>query len=330
MDRIYLEEAIRDHPRVRTILERFPASRVTLCERYTEVFNPRAQNFRLQKKRPALILAEKHGDPVWPTPPGYGIGAGRNYYFSHMLNCLYDCRYCFLQGMYPSANYVHFVNYEHFERGIDELAEREDPGDLCFFTGYDCDSLALESITGFASYFLPFFAERPELWWELRTKSLATTVLEEWKEPLPRAVVAYTLSPDAVARMFEHGAPPVARRIDRLASLARQGWQVGLRLDPLLPWPGFETVYGSLLDEVFEAVPVGSIHSVTVGTMRFPKAMFDRIRKLYPTDPLFALAELTTHGGQTGFRSEVEEELVSPVLDRLHRDLPRERVFRQK
>ena len=29
-----------------------------------------------------------------------------DWYFSHMLNCLYDCRYCFLQGM--SRNHCYF------------------------------------------------------------------------------------------------------------------------------------------------------------------------------------------------------------------------------
>ena len=31
-----------------------------------------------------------------------------------MYNCIYDCKYCFLQGLYSSANYLVFVNYEDF------------------------------------------------------------------------------------------------------------------------------------------------------------------------------------------------------------------------
>ena len=31
-----------------------------------------------------------------------------------MLNCIYDCKYCFLQGMFNSANYLVFVNYQDF------------------------------------------------------------------------------------------------------------------------------------------------------------------------------------------------------------------------
>jgi len=106
---IYIENEIQDHPQTLKICARFPKATKISCDRYTSVFNNNSQNFRLQKQNPSLILARKHQKHVLPTPVGYGVGSERNYYFSHMLNCLYDCRYCFLQGMYRSANYVVFV-----------------------------------------------------------------------------------------------------------------------------------------------------------------------------------------------------------------------------
>ncbi len=103
----------------------------------------------MQKRRPSLILAKKHGRLVHPTPAGYGIGTARDFYFSHMLNCLYDCRYCFLQGMYRSASFVVFVNYEDFFEAALETAGEAPGEDVCFFSGYDCDSLAFEGVTRF-------------------------------------------------------------------------------------------------------------------------------------------------------------------------------------
>ncbi|MDD1611585.1 MAG: DNA photolyase, partial [Methylococcaceae bacterium] len=168
IETIYIEENLRNHPRVLEVTARFPEARRIICGRYGEVFNPKAQNFRLQKQRPALILAEKFKNFTLPAPSGYGIGASKNYYFSHMLNCLYDCRYCFLQGMYHSAHYVLFVNYEDFQQDIRRIAGLHPDEAVHFFSGYDCDSLALEPVTGFAAHFLPFFAELPNAWLELR------------------------------------------------------------------------------------------------------------------------------------------------------------------
>ena len=83
---IYIERQVTDHPRTREILARFPAAQQIGCDRYTEIFNPKNQNFRLQKQQPALIIAHKFGKRVLNAPEGYGVGGQHNYYFSHMLN----------------------------------------------------------------------------------------------------------------------------------------------------------------------------------------------------------------------------------------------------
>ena len=69
-DTIYIEDQIADHPRTRDICARFPQATRVHCERYGEVFNPKAQNFRLQKRKPALILAHKYHRRVLETPDG--------------------------------------------------------------------------------------------------------------------------------------------------------------------------------------------------------------------------------------------------------------------
>ncbi|NOR68381.1 MAG: DNA photolyase, partial [Methylomarinum sp.] len=236
---LYIEENIRQHARTLEVCDRFPKARKVICERYGEVFNPKAQNFRLQKQQPALILAEKYKNFALPAPPGYNIGAKKNYYFSHMLNCLYDCRYCFLQGMYQSANYVFFVNFEDYQQEIQQICQASPNDPIHFFSGYDCDSLALEPMTGFAEQFLPFFADIPNAWLELRTKSTQIRSLLK-TTPDPQTIVAFSLSPDEIATKVEDKAPTLARRLDALCKLQEQGWQIGLRFDPLIYQTGYQ------------------------------------------------------------------------------------------
>ncbi len=332
MDLIYVEDSIRDHPRSQRVLSQFPKADIVPIDRYGEVFNPRAQNFRLQKQNPAIILAEKHGKKVLPTPPDYRIGASQNYYFSHFLNCLYDCRYCFLQGMYQSANYVFFVNSEDFQSEIDELrhqVQADTPSEqLCLFTGYDCDSLGMEGITHFAEEFLPFMAERPDTWFELRTKSINTKLLEN-RDALPNVIPAFTLTPDEIARETEHGAPSLERRLAKAKALGEAGWPLGLRLDPLIPWPNFSQIYENFSMQLERELQPDWIHSITLGPMRFPKAMYDKIRKLYPYDRLFALCELEKIGSQMTYPQEVEAELLQLVKGPLIRWVGEGRVFSQ-
>ncbi|MGR8930986.1 MAG: spore photoproduct lyase family protein [Gammaproteobacteria bacterium] len=325
IDTLYIESAIAEHPRVAAIRQRFPAARTIDCERYGEVFNPKAQNFRIQKQRPALILARKHQKFVLPAPKGYGIGGQQNYYFSHMLNCLYDCRYCFLQGMYQSANYVLFVNYEDFFQQIREICQQAREQPVYFFSGYDCDSLAFEPVTGFAETFLPLFAEIPNAWLELRTKSTQIRSLLQ-REPMQRCVVAFSISPEQIAAKVEAKAPSVAKRIEAAAKLQQQGWPIGLRFDPLIYQHDYREQYQSLFEQVFSVIDANALHSVSLGVFRLPEHFFKRIHKLYPDERLFA-SPLQSTSGMTSYRSDLEQAMMTDCSEMLLQYISSEQFF---
>jgi len=325
IDTLYIESAVAEHPRVREIRQRFSQARVIDCERYGEVFNPKAQNFRLQKQRPALILAHKHQKFALPAPTGYGIGGQQNYYFSHMLNCLYDCRYCFLQGMYQSANYVLFVNYEDFFKQIRDICLQKSDESVYFFSGYDCDSLAFEPVTGFAEAFLPLFAELPNAWLELRTKSTQIRGLLQ-RDPLPRCVVAFSLSPDTVADKVEDKTPSLTKRIEAAAKLQRQGWPIGLRFDPLIYQHQYREQYHSLFEQVFSVIDAQALHSVSLGVFRLPDHFFKKIHKLYPDERLFA-GPLQSASGMVSYRNELEQAMMADCTKMLLQYISKEQFF---
>jgi len=325
IDLIYIEEACRDHPRTRRICQRFPDAARVHCGHYREVFNPSSQNFRLQKRRPALILAHKPESFVLPVPEGYGLGAGGNYYFSHMLNCVYDCRYCFLQGMYRSAHYVVFVNFEDFERAIADQAGREAGRERWFFSGYDCDSLALEPVTGFMASMLELFESLPGAWLEVRTKSTQTRSLCA-RPPLSNVVVAFSFTPEAVSRRLEHRVPALDKRIAALAELADRGWPVGLRFDPVIYEPGYRAQYDDLFARVFAAVDPAAVHSVTLGAFRMPREFHRRIAGLYPDEPLFAMP-VAEHQGVLGYPPGVESAMLDYCRRRLREYVPADKLY---
>lgn len=221
METIYIEQDVMSLPQTQAILTKYPNARQVPIHRYTEVFNAPAQNFRTQKNNPALILARKHGKRVLATPPGYHIGGKHNYYFSHMLNCIYDCRYCFLQGMYRSANYVVFVNYDDFFTDIKKQSEQCDEPSW-YFSGYDCDSLALEPLTHFIDSCLDSFSNMPQAMLEIRTKSTQIRSLLA-RPAINNCVVAYSLSPDSIVNAEEHKTPSLNKRIAALKSLQEHG-----------------------------------------------------------------------------------------------------------
>ena len=291
---IYVEQAVVDSPRVQNIIARFPAVPVVCCQRYGEIFNRSAQNFRLQKKAPALILARKHGKLVLPAPAGYGFEGGASYYFSHMLNCLYDCRYCFLQGMYRSANYVLFVNYEDFTEQLHSSIQGS-AGPSIYYSGYDCDSLALEPVTGFCEYFMPLFRSNPAATLELRTKSTQVRYLLQ-NEPMANCVVAMSFSAEETAQRWERGVPSMDKRIEALQKLQRAGWPVAIRFEPIIASANTFEQHKQLFERVFASLDVAKIHSVSTGEFRVPADYYKKMVQLYPDQELFARAMISSDG----------------------------------
>jgi spore photoproduct lyase len=284
MQVIYIEKSLINHPRAINIIKRFKRKTVITCNHYGEIFNRKKQSFRQQKENPALIIAEKKGKRVLETPPNFGIGGNRNFYFSHLLNCPFDCRYCFLQGMYQSAHYLLFINYEDFMNEIKVITE-ESLEPTYFFSGYDSDSLAYEPITQFIGNFLPFFSKHPKAILELRSKSANVKELLKYNPP-QNCIVAYSLNPEVLVKKVEHKTASLEKRLNAIKALADHGYRIGLRFDPLIYDDKFYTLYDDLLQKVKRLNIDNKIHSISTGILRFPEKMHQKIIRNYPNDKL--------------------------------------------
>ena len=325
IDNIYIEKEISDHPVTLGILNRFPKASVTSCDRYGEIFNRKGQNFRLQKKKPALILAKKHGNFVLEAPENFGIGSAHNYYFSHMMNCIYDCRYCFLQGMYRSGNYVLFVNFQDFFQAITTTAEQYKEETVHFFSGYDCDSLALEPITHFIETTLPLFEATPNALLEIRTKSTQIRTLLN-TDPIENVVVAYSLSPETIVDQLEHKTPSLQKRLEAIESLQSHGWNIGLRFDPLIWCEDFKTMYADFFQQVFHIILPERLHSVSLGSFRVPAKYFKHMQQLYPDEILFA-SPLTKEKGDIAYAQFIQQDMLAFSEDIILNNIEQEKFF---
>tara|TARA_B100000427_G_scaffold79370_1_gene64732 strand:+ start:538 stop:1536 length:999 start_codon:yes stop_codon:yes gene_type:complete len=322
---IYIEEEIAGHPRTKRIIKRFPKASKIICDRYTEIFNRKSQNFRLQKKNPALILAKKHKKMVLEVPDNYGIGAKYNYYFSHMLNCVYDCRYCFLQGMFQSAHYVLFINYEDFIHELELTLKKHNTENVHFFSGYDCDSLALDSISDFTDNFLPFFEINPNALIELRTKSTQIKSLLK-RSPINNCVIAFSFTPNKISSSLEHKTPSVARRLEAILQLQKMGWQIGLRFDPLIYTETFIDEYNELFKDIFSKIDLELVHSVSLGGFRLPKSYFRKIEKLYP-DEILVTSPLTNEDNIICYPEKIRDDMFNFSEKIISQYIPAEKFF---
>ena len=238
---IYIEKSIKDSIRVKNLISKYKDSKIILIEKYTEVFNKNNQNFKMQKKNPSLIIAKKYKNFISPTPSKYTIGNHKNYYFSYMYNCLFDCKYCFLQGLYMSANYVIFINYEDFFNSISQISNEYKKEKITFFSGYDCDSLAYNSNTQFIEEALKFFKTQKNAELEIRTKS--STIKPFLSKSIENIIIAYSFTPSVFSKKYEAGVPKVEKRLSSIKQLVRLGWKIGIRFDPIIIYDSWKNDY---------------------------------------------------------------------------------------
>ncbi len=193
------------------------------------------------------------------------------------------------------------------------------------FSGYDCDSLALEPLTKFIEYFLPVFRDNPNLLLEIRTKSTQIRTLLD-KEPFGNCIVAFSFTPATIASTLEHLTPGITKRINAMVQLQKKGWSVGIRFDPLIYDENFKQNYEALFDSIFNKLNVDKIHSVSLGSFRLPKKFFKKISELYPDELLFA-SPFADHKGMISYRDNIRTEMIDYCVDALSAYIPEDRFF---
>lgn len=320
---IYVEKGAGNNPRTGRILSAFPDASVIEIDHYKDVFCRSGQDYVRQSRSQKLILAEKKGTLLYRgAPVCQNFGNEHFYYASCMMNCVYDCEYCYLKGMYPSGNMVIFVNLEDFFDGTGELLSCH-PVYLC--VSYDTDLMAMEAVAGYVREWMMFAGRRENLTVEIRTKC-ANREFFKRANPVPGVIFAFTLSPQALIDACEHGAPSLESRISCVNLAMKRGFEVRLCFDPMIYRPDWETVYDEMLSRVFAGIDMGRVRDVSVGAFRISKEYLKNMRKCAPYSAV-AQYPYQNEGGVCRYDRELEEKMTGFLTERLKREAPRVRIF---
>lgn len=323
---IYVEESVRNHPRTRAILDKFPLAKVIEISHYKDVFCRSRQSCALQHRFQNLILAAKQGTLIYKgAPVCQSFGNDYFYYTSCIMNCIFDCEYCYLKGMYPSANIVIFVNLEEIFAKAEEMLKNH-PMYLC--VSYDTDLLALEQIIGYAEEWNDFTAKHENLKIEIRTKC-ANKVFARKVRQNPGVIYAFTLSPQAVIDACEHHTPSLADRLSCAAEMIRAGCPVRLCFDPMIYLPRWKQHYEEMLKQVCDAIDLTKIVDVSVGTFRISQDYLKKMRKQEP-DSAVVWFPFQNENGFYHYPDELMEQMELFLTERLEEKISKEKIFRWK
>ena len=286
---IYVESQSIESDIAEQSFKRFPKAKIIEIEDYKKIFNKNGQDFQIQKLSTKLILAKKQPPFIYPaTDIIQDSGFSNFYYCTPILNCIYNCEYCFLQGMYSSANIVVFTNTEEVKDAVKkQILERKYPDEpLLLSLSYNTDILALENILPLTKQWIDFANNTDDLFMEIRTKSGLTSSFNKLK-PSEKILFAWTLSPNNVIQKYEHKTPLLERRIKSIQKIVDSGWPVRLSFDPILIYPNWKEDYKQMFERIKETISGDKIFDITIGVFRMSEDFYNRIKKTKPNSDLF-------------------------------------------
>ena len=329
---IYVEEALLQSPEAKGILQKFPKAKVIPIKHYKDLFNRKKQGRLPQSRSRKLILAKKEGQRLYDgAVVCQDFSESHFCYTSLLMNCPFHCAYCYLQGMYPSSNLVMFLNLEdYFSDCRKWIAEK---GSLYLCISYDSDLLAMEGVYPYVEEFARFLNQENALRIEVRTKAGGEGLWRKMpKLPLSsdarkRMIFAFTLSPEEIIEEAEEGTARLSSRIFAIQKALEEGYLVRLCFDPMIYHPRWKELYGDLLQEVFEKIPMEQIHDCSVGSFRISESYLKAMGKALPSSPHTQFPYENT-GGYYHYPKELMEEMEGFLYSRLQEKLPKEKIFR--
>jgi len=180
--------------------------------------------------------------------------------------CPYDCAWCYLKGTFrfrPEGISPVVKPYEKIELHTRKFLEEVRTLEI-LNTGEIADSLMHEHIdTPFSKFIIPIFEEQNIHKVLFLTKSSNVKNLLEI-EPHNQAIISFSLNAIPVAERWEK-APHVLKRIEAAKKVFDAGYEVRIRIDPMVPIENWQKYYLDLLEIIFENL---TPERITLGSLR--------------------------------------------------------------
>jgi len=281
ISRLYIDEAISQHPTVRTVQKALPNVPISVVADAVKVQqNLTARQDPVGAGKRALFLTRNKGSFVRRCP-GTKSYICCGYQILHIgTYCTMDCAYCILQAYFDPPVLQYFVNQERLFEELDNIFECERPPFHRIGTGEFTDSMIWEPWTELSKSLVPYFARQNRVVLELKTKSGAVDSLRRL-EHNKKTVVAWSLNSPTIIRSEERGTASARVRLRAAAQCEAWGYPLAFHFDPLILYDGWERDYRRLVRDLFAAVSPQSIVWISLGSFRFMPSLKPIIQKRF-------------------------------------------------
>lgn len=258
---------------------------------------------------------------------GHPLGrCARFYKLTAYNNCNFWCEYCYLYLTFRTNPVsTHFVNYEKMFREIVAFDQSDIPDSLRVLNlGELCDPMAVEHVTGFAEKLIPFAAEHAE-----KTKLLFLTKGADVESLLHldhggRSIMSFSINTEKVYRRLEHRTAPPEARMTAAKQLQKAGYEIRLRIDPIIVYEGWRKDYEDLVNAVFRHVAPARI---TLGEYRPSKGLANHIESRFPGSPLLTITDsLVSDGVKLRYPERKRVAVFRAIIDKIREHDPEMKI----
>jgi DNA repair photolyase len=308
-DKLYIEERVRNHPFTEKILSKLTPIPIEFVDDYRKIGEGKSFPQRAREDKNSLALGEKKGEIL----KSIGRMEEGEYYLFHEIDCMYDCEYCYLQYYFQTKVPVIFVNRDEVLMKIEEVLKTH-PHPY-FHLGEVCDALAFDDLTEFSVDITRLFSKYENGSIEFRTKSTNIGNLISVKKPPKNIIPSWTFSPERIAKSIEHKTPPFKERLWAAKKCQELEYIVGVRLDPVIMYEGWERDYREMVEELFSVLDSRKIDYVSLGTIKLHKLLVDAIRERFPKNPILLNELVPSNDGKYKYlkfqRVDVYRKMIS-------------------
>lgn len=308
---IYVEEEIKDHARVKSILEKLKREPLYI-PRFDDIWGRSKKPYLQKRDSLNLFLAHKKGQLLKEAPDAYGSQGDPHYYFIHAYNCIYECQYCYLQGYFNTPDIVLFINHEEIIEEMERALLKYPGQKVWFHAGEFSDSLALTHLTGELDLYHAFCEKYPNAIIELRTKSVNTREIEKLR-PLPNLIVSFSLSPKEMARRVDLKTPNAEARVRAMRTLKSLGFPIAAHFDPIVYEDKFKSEYSELLNQMADLT--GDLKYLSLGVVRFTKDVYREVERNYPDSVLHTGPMIKSFDGKVRYHRPMRMWLMNSIKE---------------
>jgi spore photoproduct lyase len=241
------------------------------------------------------------------------------------MGCPFRCRYCVLQYYQNPGNVLWYLNWEQLIAEIEE-ARRQTIGIMRIGTGEFGDSLTLEEIFPLNGFLAERLSEWPGVFLEVKSKRAGLEEMRAWPNK-DRIITAFSVNPETLIERWEQGADSLENRLRFARQAAEWGFLPAFHFDPILPVPGWQTLYDEAISRIHEVMGSLPIAWFSLGVLRFPKGFFAIVAENYPGTDLFFEEFYPCSDGKMRMFRPLREEVYRFLLDRLTERFPRVRSY---